>query len=59
MDKINETEQWKLQGDCSKCRRKEYCRKQCSAAKKEVENTIKRAIYDSKIGRRIRMLGGL
>lgn len=30
MEKINETEQWLLNGDCSKCRRKNYCSKGCT-----------------------------
>ena len=29
MAKIDEAEQWKLSGDCSKCRRKNYCSKDC------------------------------
>lgn len=32
MDKIEETEQWLLSGDCIKCRREKYCSKQCSKA---------------------------
>lgn len=32
MDKIEETEQWLLSGDCSKCRREKYCSKQCRKA---------------------------
>lgn len=31
---IHETEQWKLNGDCDKCRRSEFCRKSCTAKKK-------------------------
>ena len=41
MENINESEQWKLQGDCSKCRRESYCNKRCSA----VKNRVKRAVY--------------
>lgn len=33
-EQIPETEQWKLNGDCKKCRRAEYCRKKCTAWKK-------------------------
>lgn len=28
-----ESEQWLLDGDCKKCRRKQYCSKSCKAAK--------------------------
>ena len=31
---IHETDQWKLNGDCDKCRRAEFCRKSCTAKKK-------------------------
>lgn len=29
MENINENEQWKSGGDCSKCRRQNYCSKEC------------------------------
>ena len=32
-EKIPETDQWKLDGDCDKCRKKNYCSKECKAAK--------------------------
>lgn len=31
---IHETDQWKLNGDCDKCRRATFCRKSCTAKKK-------------------------
>lgn len=34
---IPETEQWKLDGDCSKCRKDAYCDKECKARKKLVK----------------------
>lgn len=37
MEKIDETEQWLLSGDCSKCRRKKYCSKPCTKCKREFE----------------------
>lgn len=37
MPLIDEREQWKLGGDCNKCRRKEYCNKSCTANKKRVK----------------------
>lgn len=30
---IPETDQWKLEGDCGKCRRKKYCGKLCTTAR--------------------------
>lgn len=47
---IPETDQWKLNGDCKKCRRAEYCRKKCTACKRAEERQIKalgNAIIDS------------
>lgn len=32
MNKIAETEQWLLDGQCNKCRRDKYCSKMCSKA---------------------------
>ena len=34
MTKIDETEQWLLDGVCSKCRRNEYCSKGCTKNKR-------------------------
>ena len=31
--KIDWSEQWKYGGDCDKCRRQPFCRKQCHAVK--------------------------
>ncbi len=31
---MNETEQWLDRGDCSICRRKKYCSKPCTTAKR-------------------------
>ena len=37
MEQIDQTEQWKLGGDCSKCRRQNYCSKPCTRCKRETE----------------------
>ena len=37
MNKIDETEQWKLGGNCSKCRRKNYCSKGCTSYNRRTE----------------------
>ena len=34
MNKVNETDQWLLSGDCSICRRKKYCSKPCTKYKR-------------------------
>lgn len=36
----NESEQWKLHGDCSKCRKQSYCNKRCSAVKSRTRSVI-------------------
>ena len=37
-------EQWKADGDCSKCRRKSYCSKQCKANKKALQRYVDGAV---------------
>lgn len=37
MTKIDETEQWKLSGNCTKCRRKSYCSKGCTRYNRRTE----------------------
>lgn len=43
-----QTEQWKLDGNCKECRRKNYCKKYCSKRKRrinyEINNAISRAL---------------
>ena len=34
MSNANQNEQWKLHGDCSICRRKNYCSKPCARCKR-------------------------
>lgn len=49
---IHETEQWKLNGDCDKCRRSEFCRKSCTAKKKvnaRLMQRVKEEIIDRSI----------
>ena len=38
---INKSEQWKLKGQCSICRRKSYCKKQCKANKENFKTEEK------------------
>lgn len=53
---MNESEQYKLDGDCNKCRRADYCSKPCGAKKKadrialnNAKQTIMRAVCGSTI----------
>ncbi|MBP0983064.1 MAG: hypothetical protein J6A19_04995 [Oscillospiraceae bacterium] len=39
---MEDNEQWKSGGNCSKCRRKSYCKKACSASKKALRRDIMR-----------------
>lgn len=44
MEKIAETEQWLLNGDCTKCRRKSYCKKACTKSKRRLNAHMKMLI---------------
>lgn len=37
---------WKIDGDCSKCRRQPYCKKACRLSRKAFTNMITEVIYD-------------
>lgn len=43
MNKINETEQWLLNGNCSKCRRNEHCSKPCTKNKRRTHSIMRAA----------------
>lgn len=40
MERIPENEQWKLSGNCNKCRRKNYCQTLCTKAKWQERNIV-------------------
>ena len=47
---IPETDQWKLNGNCDKCRRKEYCHTKCGAKKRagqRLRNALGNAMIDA------------
>lgn len=46
MENIPITDQWKLKGDCAKCRRANYCSKDCAACKRRKELIAERAMKD-------------
>ena len=39
-------DRWKIDGDCSKCRRQPYCKKTCRLYRKAVTDIITAAIYE-------------
>lgn len=39
-EQIPETDQWKLNGNCEKCRRKEYCHTECGASKRATKRRL-------------------
>ena len=48
MSNINETEQWLLNGDCSKCRKNKYCSKPCTRQKR-VTHALMKSMVKSKL----------
>ena len=44
MNNIPETDQWLLTGECNKCRRQPYCRKVCTAVKREFKKGVQQAV---------------
>ena len=42
----NNSDRWKIDGDCSKCRRQSYCSKACRLYSKMVTDTMMKAIYE-------------
>lgn len=43
---ISTSDQWKLEGDCSKCRRANYCGRDCSALKRRKTKIAQQAYFD-------------
>ena len=41
----NDSDQWKGDGDCDRCRRKEYCKTECKAHRKHVKE-IQDALFN-------------
>lgn len=48
---MDRSEQWKLEGKCSECRRQSYCKKTCSATKAAIQRGMVEAISQTKVGR--------
>lgn len=47
---IDISEQWKLYGDCSQCRRRSYCSKPCTRCKRYNDFEIRRVICEKFFG---------
>lgn len=47
METIQENEQWKLCGDCTKCRRNNYCSKPCTRYNRRARAEMKRLVADT------------
>ena len=56
------SEQWKGEGDCRKCRREKYCKTACRAHERYRQTIIGRVIRDQtgldELERQIALLGG-
>ena len=46
MENIPTSEQWRLEGKCYKCRRANYCNKDCSVIKKRKTKIAQQAYFD-------------
>lgn len=50
-------EQWKLSGDCNKCRRKNYCSKPCTVNKMNTQQLITQSILqNTMVGKALEMV---
>ena len=47
MEQIQENEQWKLNGNCEKCRRNNYCSKPCTRYNKLIRSEITGLVADT------------
>lgn len=44
MENFDQANQWKLNGECAKCRRRNYCHRDCTAKRKKDQETIKKIV---------------
>lgn len=44
---MDNNEQWKLNGDCRLCRRKNYCNKPCTACKRDLQASVQAAVVNA------------
>ena len=46
---MDNSEQWKIDGDCKVCRRDSYCTKPCKLRKTRLDRIFARAVADKKM----------
>ena len=46
---MNNTEQWKTDGICEKCRREKYCSKPCTACKRRTKFHLNRTVAETMV----------
>ena len=56
---MDKTEQWLSDGDCSLCRRKDYCKRLCKRAELLKEDQMLKCIYKKNIEVYGNFVGGL
>lgn len=44
MENINQSNQWELNGECAKCRRRNYCSRDCTAKRKKDQEILDRIV---------------
>ena len=47
MEQIQKNEQWKLNGNCEKCRRNNYCSKPCTRYNRRIRAKFKGLVVDT------------
>ena len=50
-EQIEPNEQWKLEGDCKKCKRQRYCTKGCKANRVASERFVNRIVAEALVNR--------
>lgn len=54
---IDKSEQWKIDGDCTVCRRNSYCKQRCIANKRELQKSESKTIRRLNMGHGFRTTG--
>lgn len=47
IERPQQNEQWKLEGNCTKCRRQNYCSKPCTSNKRAYRGMMRAIVADS------------
>lgn len=51
MENFDQADQWKLNGECAKCRRRNYCHRDCTAKRKRDQALIQQAANNAFTGK--------